>query len=222
MNLTHAPKLPPSQAGRAPRVNLLPPSERGRRERRSLVRKWVLAMFAILAALALAIGAAVWVRMAADLRLLGEQERTQQLNIELAKYADVTRGVAARTDLGDYREQALANDLGWTALYEDVLGAMPAGVSIAAFDLSPGAAPMSGVDPATAAGLTGTFTCVTGDPGDQRDTVVALRKIPGALAVDAGSLTRPEGESAAYQFVVKFVADQTRYSGRFASETGVK
>lgn len=219
---TRTPKLPPSQAGRAPRVNLLPPSEIARRERRSLLRTWVLAILAVLAVLVATVAAAMWIRMAADLRLLAEQERTEQLTIELARYADVTKAVGARADLGEFRQKALANDLEWVSLYNDVLGALPGGVIVTSFDLSPGAAPVAEVDPATAAGLTGTFTCYTGDPGKQRDAVVALRKIPGALAVDAGSLARVEGDRTGYQFVITFVADQTRYSGRFANTGGAK
>ncbi|HOC14275.1 MAG TPA: hypothetical protein PLL50_08570 [Propionicimonas sp.] len=222
MNLNIRPtKLPPAQAGKAPRVNLMPASEVARRERRVLLRNWMLGLFATLAGLGLGVGAMLGVRMGAELRLAEENQRTEQLTIALAGYADVTKSLADRSALGDFRGSAAANDLPWTELYGDISGALPGGVTVRGFDLHPGAAPMADADPATAAGLTGTITCRSTDPGDQRRMVTALRKIPGALAVDAGKLDYLETD-ATYEYVITFVADQTRYTGRFAPEGGVK
>jgi hypothetical protein len=222
MNLTNrATKLPPAQAGKAPRVNLLPASEVARRERRVLLRNWVLGLFATVVVLGLGVGAMVGVRLGAELRLAEENLRTEQLTIALASYADVTRSIADRAALGDFRGSAAANDLGWVELYGDIARALPGGVTVRGFDLQPGAAPMADADAGTAAGLTGIITCRSTDPGDQRRTVAALRKIPGALAVDAGKLDYLETDDT-YEYVIAFVADQTRYTGRFNTEGGAK
>lgn len=222
MTLTNrATKLPPAQAGKAPSVNLLPASEVERRERRVLLRRWMLGLFTTVVGLALALGAMVAVRMAAELRLAEENQRTEQLTVELAGYAEVTKSITDRAALGDYRSSAAANDLPWAKLYGDIAGALPGGVAVRGLDLHSGAAPMADADPATAAGLTGTITCRSTDPGDQRRMVTALRKIPGALAVDAGKLDYLETD-ATYEFVITFVADQSRYTGRFGTSDGVK
>lgn len=215
------PKLPPSQVGQPPRVNLLPASEVGRRERRRLVRNWLLGIVATLAVLTVAVVAAFGVRMAADLRLAAELQRTEELTIEQTKYTEVAQNVAARSELGDYRSQALSNDLAWAALYSDITAVLPGGVSVRHYDLTAGAAPVADADPKLTPGVSGTITCRSTDAADQRAAVVALRRIDGALAVDAGKLSWVEADNT-YEFDISFVASQSRYTGRFAATGGVK
>jgi len=196
-----------------PRVNLMPAVELARRERGILLRRWALGLLATATVVGLVVTGALALRIAADQRLAAEQQRTQELIAQLAEFTEVTEATSGRTQLQDYVSQAAGNDLAWRKLFDAVTDALPDGVHLEGYQLTVGALPETGVEPAQQVGIAGVLTLATGRPADQAATVTALRKLPGAFLVDVGDLTA--ADAGGFTFVVTFVADQTVYSGRF-------
>lgn len=198
-----------------PRVNLMPRAESERRERLALTRTWaVLAIGAVVLALAVVAGA-FYMKWTADQALAAEQVRTETLISELAAQSEVTQALAARDVRESFRGVAMANDFAWTPIIDDLVGSLPAGVSLIEYSLTPGPAPTD-ADPETQVGSSGPFTYTTSDSRLQAATVAALAKTPGVLSADAGALfTSGEGT---YEFTVNVTLDQTIYSGDYAAD----
>jgi Tfp pilus assembly protein PilN len=196
-----------------PRVNLMPAGEVARREQGILLRRWALGLLATAIVVGLAVTAALVLRIAADQRLAAEQQRTVELTAQLAEFVEVTETNANRTKLQDFVGKAAGNDLAWARLFRAITAALPDGVRLQGFQLTVGALPQAGSEPAAQVGLAGELTLRTNRAADQADTVAALRKLPGAYLVDAGDLTA--GQTGGFSFVVTFVADQSLYTGRF-------
>lgn len=202
-----------------PRVNLLPPAEVERRTRTALIKRWTAAVAGTVMVALAVVGGSYWILGGAEQELAAEQTRTVQLTQELAGYSDVTRAVADRATLTQFRTESMGNDIAWWPVYRAIIEVLPNGTDLRGFALTPGDNPTDGVDPATVVGLGGELTLWSRDAADQARTVDRLRRLPLALVVDAGRLSAaPSDDESGFEFVVTFVANQTVYSGSFAPE----
>ena len=219
-----APRRGPKPAKRGvilsgvPRVNLLPLSEVERRATRTLLKGWVIGALATAVIASGIVGAANWMRAVADSELAAEEDRTLELNTRLAEFSDVSRALAERGDLASYRTVAAGNDVGWREFLRTLLAAVPADSELRDFNLTVGANPAEGADPATAVGVIGRLTLATTDARDVARMVAKLRELDITLAADTGSLSSA-GEDG-YTYTVDVVVNQGPYSGRFADEAG--
>jgi hypothetical protein len=119
----------PYQAGE-PRVQLLPPlvkqREKSRRTRRLLAFVIVVSIGVALAGVAYGYLRAVQ----AEVALLAEQARTEQILAEQAKYAEAAQKAALVAASEEAQRQVTANEIDWLDLFNEVATYLPAGSSI--------------------------------------------------------------------------------------------
>lgn len=212
-----AAKKPVLALAGVPRVNLMPRAEMERRERLSLTRTWALLAVAALAVGALVIAGAFTLKVLADQRLAAEQATTDGLLSDLSGYSDVSTAIATRGELESFRADAMATDAAWTPMLGKITGALPKGVALVEFTLSPGTPPVSD-DPTAGVGYNGVLTLGSADAKVQAVTVAALRQVEGIRSVDAGTLY--QGGEAGFEFTIAVAFDQSVYSGQYAKEAG--
>jgi len=198
-----------------PRVNLMPRAELERRDRLRLTRRWSIAAVAALAVAMLIVGGAAGLSVAANSRLASEEARGIELAAAAAEYSDVNAAITRRTQLREFRSQAMSNDLAWAPLVTEVLRALPEGVSIVEFGVTPGAAPTQAA-PEDQVGAEASFTFTGLTAADQATTVDALSQLRSVAAADATTLLTA-GE-AGYRFNIDVLFNQTIYTGDFTRE----
>lgn len=212
--------------GGVPRVNLMPQSEIDRRERRVLLRRWLIGLIGVLVVTTLVGISAFSVNLLAAKRLLDENDRTNRLLVELASLSEVSEKITQQRELTDYREAAMRADLEWSPLLSSLVGVLPAGVHITSFDGAPGVGPYAD-DPASAPGVTLSLAFESPEPIDIVTVVRAVRSIPTVFTVEGTELTRngpvledpngsdPEGQSITYAYLLTVTSTEAVYSGRF-------
>lgn len=119
----------PYQA-REPRVQLLPPlvkqREKSRRTRRLLA-------FVIVVSIGIALGGVAFGYLRAvqaEVALLAEHARTEQILAEQAKYAEAAQKAALVVASEEAQREVTANEIDWLALLTEVGTYMPAGSSV--------------------------------------------------------------------------------------------
>lgn len=197
-----------------PRINLLPKSEVARRERDGLVRVWTWVLLGAIVLAVLIILAAFAYKLFADQRLAAEQTRSTQLVQEIASLSEVSTAVSTQQELTQFRGEAMATDLEWTPIVSKLLSALPGDATLTGFTFTVGGAPQ-GEDPATAVGVSGTFTVGSPTPLDIVATIRSLRSIEGVLFADGQSVSSST-EGSAFSYLLNVEFDQTAYSGAFA------
>lgn len=206
--------------GGAARVNLLPPAEVERRARVRLGRRWIGALMGTAVVVVLIIAAAVAYSVVGSARLASEQARTQQLVAETQSYQSVATAVATRTELTQFRADALGYDIRWGAVFDTISAHLTPGASVTGFSLTAGAQPQAGTT--AQRGLGGSLTVSVANPADAASLARALRGVSGVLAADAGDVTSSTtaGTQAAptYDVTIDVVFDQSVYSGQFSQE----
>jgi hypothetical protein len=203
--------------GASPRVNLMPRAEIDRRERVSLVRRWVWALLAAVAAVAVLASGGAWLQWSAQQRLEGANAETTALIGELADLADIRQISLLEAELAAFRAQAMATEVAWPGVVGRVRDAMPEDVVISGFDLTPGAI-AEGEDPALEVGTIGTFSFESPTPVEIVALIRSVRALPGMLDADGWELTSQDGEPRVYTYVLRTTFDQSVYSGDFVEE----
>lgn len=200
--------------GTAPRVNLMPRAESERRERSAQLRRWLGAFAAALMVVAAASAVAYWLQFSASLRLAAENLRTSALLSQLADLSEVRQALDLETELREFRAEAMASDLSWSAVLGTVQSALPPDVSTTGFSLVPGGI-SHGDDPTQEAGVAGAVTLTSATPAEIVPIIRALRSVPGVLEADGWQVMEEQG---AYSYELRVVLDQSVYSGAYADE----
>lgn len=209
---------PAVAAGAVPRVNLMPRAETERRERDALARRWGIGVLAAILVVILSVTAAFWLKWTAEQRLAAQQLRTTELLTELAALSDVSQALSLRTELRNFRADAMVADLSWSELFADVSAALPAGVAVSGFDLLVGGASV-GDDPESEVAMTGTLELTSASPDGMASAARALSQVTGVLQVNPLDVTSElEGDVRTYIYRLGTTFDQTVYSGAFAEE----
>ncbi|WP_372595323.1 fimbrial assembly protein [Actinotalea sp.] len=119
-----------------PQVNLLPPEVRASRAVR-VVKRWLAVVVVIAIVIAAGVVAAsVLAQRGADQELADAQVRTEQLNAEKEKYAEVPIVLAAIDDTTRARVLGTSTEVLWTPYLRAVAATTPEGVSIDTFSVS--------------------------------------------------------------------------------------
>jgi hypothetical protein len=202
-------------AGGIPRLNLLPPGEIENRHRRLLWKRWMRASYLAFISIALQVGVAS--NLSARLVAVdtAQAQTSAQLQSQLAAYSQVVDLSAATRRLEDFRAEAGSTDQAWEPLVTRIRAVLPGRVTLTGFTLTPGAAPVAGVESSAQVGLKGTLTLSARTASAQAQTVTRLRTVGSLIAVDAGQLSADSAGN--FTFIVTFSADQTRYSRRFTA-----
>lgn len=200
--------------GVAPRVNLMPRAETERRARSKLLRRWVLAVVAALVVVIIVVAGGMWMNITAAARLFAENARTQSLLTQLEGFSDVRTKVDLQSELSGFRRDAMATDLSWSGLLAAVAGALPEGVVVSGFSLSPAGIPQ-GNAPEDEIGAAGTVELTSQAPQDIVALVRAVRPLPAVLDADPWSVKL---EETGYVYELRIAFDQTVYTGDFAQE----
>lgn len=209
-----------SQLG-APRVNLLPPSEVARRENEALAGRWIwIGISAVIISALLIGGAWVWNQFAQQ-QLAAEQNRTATLIQQISGLSEVSGALATDRELRAYLSEAMGSDISWREVRTTVESALPSGVTLIGFQLTPGApapAKLSDDDAAAAAGLTGTVTLDSPNTLDIASIAERLRTVGAVMLSDANTLTQSNAEQGHYIYTIDVAFDQRIYTERFAAE----
>lgn len=209
--------------GSVPHVNLMPRSEIERRGRKVLIHRWLGVMLAVLLLIGVVALGGFSLKIAADLRLASERNRTTALQNELAALADVSSMLRQEADLTSYREEAMSTDLGWSQLLTTIASALPAGSTITNFTAEAGDGRLT-AEPQGVPGPRVSLTVTTVNPIDMVGVIRALRGVPGLH--DADGMEQRNDTTAAvdpeaprvYSYVLTVVASDEMYTGRFAPE----
>lgn len=201
--------------GRVPRVNLLPPSELARRSRSTLARRWFWAGFATLLVVLALVAGAFALKWVADQSLAAEQARTNNLLLELSALSDVSRALATESELSAFQAEALGADFAWQPVIDSITGVLPAGVTLAGFDVVSGGIPQSD-DPATEEGLVGVIRLESPTAIDMPATIRAVRGLPSVVDADGRLVATSLAGVGAFQYEISVTFDQSIYSGAYA------
>ncbi|HET9657925.1 MAG TPA: PilN domain-containing protein [Kineosporiaceae bacterium] len=214
-----------------PRVNLLPPEILAARGFRKVKARLVMA---VVVTLLVAAGGVVWAQSqvnSAQDALDATDSRTAVLHREEARYAQVPKVTSALAAAQAARATALAQDLLWYRLLNDVALAAPANVWLTSLNVTlnqatgtttPGGAAAAGADVLTPAGL-GKVT-VTGTARSYPDVAAWLEAVTHVSGLDVSTLqtvTRAGGSSGAdLQFTTTVVISEKALSHRFDRKAG--
>lgn len=204
----------PALAG-IPRVNLMPRSEVARRERDKLIRAWVWGVLGALVVALLIVAAAFYLRWTADQRLAAEQAQTNQLLLEVASLSEVSTALATKSELTDFRGEAMASDLVWAPVLAKVIGVLPGATRLIGYDFAVGGAPQ-GDAPEAEQGLVGTISFDSPTSLDIVGLIRSLRSVDGVSFADGQSVTSSQVDSGRFAYLLNVVFDQTVYSGAYA------
>ncbi|WP_127475523.1 hypothetical protein [Microbacterium sulfonylureivorans] len=194
-----------------PFVNLIPPSETARRDGVKLLRRWIAALVAVIAVVAIATAGAFWLQLTAAQRLLAENLRTQELLSQMAELSDVQAQLDLQSELTTFRSEAMATDLRFDGLVDAIGATLPGGAEIAGFSLAPAGAPQ-GEDPAAEIGAAGTVTIASAGPQEVVPIVRAVRGLAGVMEADGWVVQSAEG---GYTYELRVVFDQSVYTGAY-------
>lgn len=204
-----------------PRVNLLPPSEVARRERETLAGRWIwVGIAAVVLSAALVAGAWLWNQLAQQ-QLAAEQNRTTTLVQQIGALSDVSGALAADRDLRAYLAEAMGSDIVWQDVRSSVESALPGGVTLIGFELTPGApaaTKLSDDDAKAAVGLTGTVTLDSPNTLDIAAIAERLRTVGAVMLSDANAMVESTTQDGHYTYTIDVSFDQRIYTGRFAAE----
>jgi hypothetical protein len=200
--------------GGAPFVNLIPPSETARRESARLLRRWILALVAVVVLVAVAAAGTFWLQLTAAQRFAVENLRTQTLLSQLADLSDVQAQLNLQSELTDFRSGAMATDLRYGGLINAIGAALPGGSEIAGFSLAPAGMPQ-GEDPSLEVGAGGTVTIASADPQLVVPIVRAVRALPGVMEADGWEVDATE---SGYTYELRVTFDQSVYTGAYTEE----
>jgi hypothetical protein len=203
--------------GGAPRVSLLPRSEVNRRERAVLTRKWFWVVFAAIIVAVVAIGGAFAWNLLSTQRLAAAQSETSNLLTQISGMSDVSSALAAEQELQSFRADAMGGDFAWKPLLAAVEGTLPKGVTVTGFDLTTGAPPQPGSEPASEVGLTGTLTLTSPNVVDIAGLSRKLAAVTGVQHADARA-TKTASGATGFDYTVDVTWDQSIYSGDYAKE----
>lgn len=198
--------------GSIPGVNLMPRAEIERRERTTLIRRWLRGVVAALVVVALLAGAAFWLQTTAAVRNAVAMQRTSTLLGEVAVLAPVRGKLELKSELEEYRAQAMGTDLRWSALLTTVERVLPSGVTVSGFSLAPGGLPVAEEDPLAEAGAEGTLALSSATPAEIVPLIRALRPLDGVLEVDGWEVA---AENGIYSYVLRIAYDQSVYTGAY-------
>jgi hypothetical protein len=202
---------------RVPRVNLLPPSELARRDRAKLTRRWFWAGLATLLVVVALVAGAFALKWVADQQLAAEQATTNDLLLELSALSEVSRALATETELSAFQSEALGADFAWQPVIASITSALPAGVTLAGFDVVTGGIPQ-GADPAIEEGLVGVIRLESPTAIDMPATIRAVRALPSVIDADGRLVATSLAGVGAFQYEISVVFDQSIYSGAYAQQ----
>ncbi|MFB8147399.1 hypothetical protein ACFC1W_11715 [Microbacterium sp. NPDC056003] len=200
--------------GGTPFVNLIPPSETARRQSARLLRRWILALVAVILVVAAATAGVFWLQLTAAQRFAVESLRTQTLLSQMAALSDVQAQLDLQSELAAFRSGAMATDMRYGGLVNAIGGVLPGGSVIAGFSIAPGGMPQ-GDDPTLEVGATGTVTVASPAPQLVVPIVRNVRALPGVLEADGWEV---EATESGYEYELRVVFDQSVYTGAYNEE----
>lgn len=198
-----------------PRVNLMPRVELERRQQAAQLRRWGWGVVAALVIVALVGAGCFTLKWVADQALGAQQEKSITLTTQLASMSNVSKALAAETQLGAFSDEVRAEDLGWVKTVESIAGVLPKGVTLTGFDLVPGAEPVTGSAAKSAAGLAGQLTMSSGTALDITPVIRSIRQMAGVLSADGKELSSAAagtGTVSTYTYQLTIVFDQSIYT----------
>lgn len=119
--------------GRPPQVNLLPPEVRSARGLRVVQRWLVIALVVVLALCAAMYGFATLQRADAQDELALEQQRTVDLQLQIAKYAELPQVESALNRAWTAQEMGMATDVLWSERIGAIAALLPNDMKIEGF-----------------------------------------------------------------------------------------
>lgn len=119
--------------GSSPIVDLTPPRSKEDREKRELKRRWIFAVIAVAALVAVSIVAGITMRFAAKSSYDAEVDSQKELTAALAEYDEVSETLEARADLTVKKTQALKGQVTWDPAISQLLEALPDDVQLTGY-----------------------------------------------------------------------------------------
>ena len=119
--------------GRPPQVNLLPPEVRSARGLRVLQRWLVIALVVVVALCGAMLGYAALQRDDAQDELAREQQRTADLQLQIAQYAELPQVESALNRAWTAREMGMATDVLWSERIGAIAALLPNDMKIEGF-----------------------------------------------------------------------------------------
>lgn len=195
----------PSIVPPRPQVNLLPPEVRAARAL-SRVKRWLAA--AVVLAVLVSAGVVVLgmlTQQGAQQELDAEATRTDALQAEKQKYAEVPLVLGELDRVRTARELSMATDILWQDYIAAIAATAPEGVSVESMTVlvpGPNALPPMAVSPLDGAAVgTITFTANSSSVPDTAAWVDGLTTVPGLTDAWFSAATLTESEDLAYYAV---------------------
>ena len=206
-----------------PQVNLLPPEVRASRALR-VVKRW-LAIVLVVAILASAgvVAFAILAQRGADRELADAGLRTEQLNAERSKYADVPLVLAAVDATKLARTRGTSTEVIWTPYLQAIAATAPAGVSVSNISVVSPWPAVTGTttgSPFAAPGVgTITFTARSLTVPDTAAWLDGLETVPGFADAWFSDATRSTDAVTFYEVSGTVQLTEQAWALRFADAT---
>lgn len=205
-------------------VNLLPHEIIQARSLKTLKRLLGVIILGVIAILLVAFTGVTFLEKTAQDDLTEATKRTEALQAEEAKYAEVPLVINALNNAKSARALSFSTEVLWTPYLDAITAVMPAGVSINSFTMT-GATPMAST-PSIANPLqtpsvnTVTFSMRSLTLPDSADLMDALNGIYGFgdAWVSNAAITAAEDGTVYYDIAVSVQVQSTAYANRFTGE----
>lgn len=206
--------------GASPRVSLMPPELGQRAKSLAAQRSLRTALVGVILLTIVAVGAAWYYSFLSTTALAAAQQRTSDLLLEQQSYAEVQRTVKS-VELG---EAALrvggSTEIDWQDYLGLVQASLPEGVVIETFSVDASTAtsqyPQASVPLQGARIATLEFTATSATLPSIPDWLVALRKLPGYVDANPGTVAISEGGS--YTAGITMHIDAQAYTNRLTAD----
>ncbi|WP_028046326.1 hypothetical protein [Cellulomonas sp. URHE0023] len=183
-----------------PQVNLLPPEVRAARGLVNVKRWLAIALVIVVVGIGLVYAIALFAKGSAEDSLASEQARTDELQAEVAKYAEVPRVLANLARTEDALKLGTSTEIQWKTYLDAITAVLPADVSIDSFTVAqstPWMAAAGTQDPLVTPGVANiSFTVRASTLPDTAAWLDALDSIPNVSSpsMSMASLTADTGE----------------------------
>lgn len=203
-----------------PQVNLLPPQVRSARTRRKLQRYLIFGLVLVAVGCVGAVGLTMLEQSDAEQTLAQEQQRTADLQVSIAKYAEVPVVEDALARAHSAEELGMATDVLWTPRIGAIAAVLPNDMKIEAFDITM----PSVLDPTVTSDNplrpdpTGAISLVLRSTTlpDTAQLMNSLDAIPGYQSSWVQTMTSAEEEGTVfYRVEMSLLVSTDAYSGRF-------
>lgn len=203
--------------GGEPRIDFLPPEIREKKQTRRTVRSLILLVVMVVMVCLVAYVGATSLAVTAQVRLVSEQDRTQELLRNQAAFSDVRQLQQTVVAAKDARIVASGNEIMWKPIVDAAMAQLPSGellMELAIDSSVVGETPAAAEDLQIQSQATIKFTLMFDRPRTVADWTDRLSELPQVAGISFGGAALDE-TTGLYETVVILHIDESQFERRY-------